>query len=210
MLPTMARTVLHECCFHFEHIKGKMNQRNIVMRACLALPRCRSARHNFTGDYLGRFYVHIDAVNKRGQFLEWSISVPTVKALKLRGLLEIVSSSGDNRDNFRPECLTLTPQGVAMANLANEFGPRKMPDCFVVESDGSVVYGTLEELESYLNPEPERPHNCLPDAHFDGDTYDPARDHTRLKRQLGRVFEAVPRPTTFNASVAQIVRARAF
>jgi hypothetical protein len=106
-------------------------------------------------------------------------------------LLEIVSSSGDNRDNFRPECLTLTPQGVAMANLANEFGPRKMPDCFVVESDGSVVYGTLEELESYLNPEPERPHNCLPDAHFDGDTYDPARDHTRLKRQLGRVFEAV-------------------
>jgi len=28
-------------------------------------------------------------------------------------------------------------------------------------------------------------------AHFDGVTYDPALDHTRLTKQLGRVYEAL-------------------
>lgn len=124
---------------------------------CKALKRCHEShgelsRHEFTGDAYGRFYVHPDDCASAGANVRWSVSVPTVKALKIRGLLNIVSYSGDlhNPKTFRPEFLTLTPQGRAMANVANEFGPSKMPDCFIVETDGSVVYGMLDEVENYL------------------------------------------------------------
>jgi hypothetical protein len=115
-----------------------------------------AVRHAYTGDRFGRFYVaERDSVKRQ---VEWSVSVPTAKALKVRGLLDITDSSGTNKLDFRPERFDITPQGAALA--------------LVLINKLSV---------------PER------------------ATHNR------RVVGGNPnRPTNFNASVAQIVRARAF
>jgi hypothetical protein len=105
-------------------------------------------RHHFTGDGYGRFYVAHDQVSSKP--VRWSASVPTVKALHRRKLIEITESSGDTRENFRPEVLRLNAQGMALAKLVSEIGVRKFPGWYVIENDGAVVWGEFEELEAHL------------------------------------------------------------